>query len=66
MSFELPPEQAGAAAWYGPEISKRSDWMVPLAAADVAEVEKAARALVERNVDIAAITARDFPLPTLR
>ncbi len=65
MSFELPPEQVGAAAWYGPEISKRSDWMVPLAAADVAEVEKATRALVERNVDIAAITARDFPLPTL-
>ncbi len=32
MSFELPPEQTGAAAWYGPEIAKRNDWMMPLSA----------------------------------
>lgn len=65
MSFELPPEQTGAAAWYGPEISRRTDWMMPLTAAEVAEVENATRVLVARNADIAAITARDFPLPTL-
>jgi hypothetical protein len=65
MSFELPPEQTGAAAWYGPDVSRRSDWLMPLAAAEVAEVEAATRALVARNADIAAITARDFPLPTL-
>lgn len=65
MPFELPPEQTGAAAWYGPDVSRRSDWLMPLAAAEVAEVEAATRALVARNADIAAITARDFPLPTL-
>ncbi len=65
MSFELPPEQTGAAAWYGPEIAKRTDWLMMLSPAEVAEVEAAADALVARDADIAAITARDFPLPTL-
>ncbi len=65
MSFDLPPEQTGAAAWYGPEMAKRSDWLMPLAPAEIAEVEAAAKALVAREADIAAITAKDFPLPTL-
>ena len=65
MTFELPPEQTGAAAWYGPETSRRDDWLMPLDAADVAEVEAATKALVARNADIAAIAARDFPLPSL-
>jgi hypothetical protein len=65
MSFDLPPEQTGAAAWYGPEMARRSDWLMPLAPAEIAEVEAAAKALVARQADIAAITARDFPLPTL-
>lgn len=64
-SFELPPEQTGDAAWYGPEIAKRDDWLMPLAAAEVAEVETAARTLAARDADIASIMARDFPLPTL-
>ena len=65
MSFDLPPEQTSAAAWYGPEMAKRSDWLMPLAPAEIAEVEAAAKALVAREADIAAITAKDFPLPTL-
>lgn len=65
MTFELPPEQTGAAAWYGPETSRRDDWLMPLDAADVAEVEAATKALVARSADIAAIAARDFPLPSL-
>ncbi|KAF0098148.1 MAG: Taurine catabolism dioxygenase TauD TfdA family [Rhodospirillaceae bacterium] len=65
MSFELPPEQTGAAAWYGPEIAKRNDWQMPLSAADVAEVETATRALVARDADIAVLKPQDFPLPTL-
>ena len=56
MSFELPPEQTGAAAWYGPEIAKRDDWLMPLSAAEIAEVESAATALAARDADIAAIT----------
>ena len=65
MSFELPPEQTGPAAWYGPEMAKRSDWLMPLSAAEIAEIEAATKALIAREADIAAITARDFPLPAL-
>jgi hypothetical protein len=65
MSFELPPEQTGPAAWYGPEISKRTDWLMPLSATEIAEVEQVTKALAAREADIAAINATDFPLPTL-
>jgi len=65
MTVELPPEQAGAAAWYGPEMSKRTDWQMPLSPAEIAEVEATTKALASREADIAAITAREFPLPTL-
>ncbi|MFI4998467.1 MAG: TauD/TfdA family dioxygenase [Reyranellales bacterium] len=46
-------------------MAKRTDWMMPLEAAEIAEVEAATQALVARDADIAAITAGDFPLPTL-
>ena len=65
MNFELPPEQTGAAAWYGPEIAKRTDWQMPLSGAEVAEIEAATRALVARDADIAVLKPQDFPLPTL-
>ena len=65
MTFELPPEQTGAAAWYGPEMVKRTDWQMPLSPAEIAEVEAATKALAAREADIAAITPKDFPLPTL-
>ena len=63
--FDLPPEQTGAAAWYGPAMALRTDWLMPLEGREIAEIETAMRALVARDADIAAITARDFPLPTL-
>jgi hypothetical protein len=65
MSFELPPEQTGAAAWYGQEMSRRDDWLMPLSAAEIHEIETATKALTARDADIAAIKAGDFPLPTL-
>jgi hypothetical protein len=65
MMFELPPEQTGAAAWYGPEMVTRTDWQMPLSPAEIAEVESATKALAARDADIATITAGDFPLPTL-
>lgn len=63
--LELPPQQTGEAAWYGPDMTRRSDWAVKLSPAEIAEVEAATDALVSRAADIAAITAKDFPLPTL-
>jgi hypothetical protein len=65
MAFELPPEQTGAAAWYGPEMARRNDWLMTLAPSEVAEIEQATGALAAREADIAAVTADDFPLPTL-
>jgi hypothetical protein len=61
----LPPEQTNCAAWYGPEMTRRDDWLMRLEAAEIAEIEAATGPLVARNADIAAIAARDFPLPTL-
>ncbi len=46
-------------------MEKRRDWIVPLEAADLAEVEAAMAPLVARQADIAKITQRDFPLPRL-
>jgi Taurine catabolism dioxygenase TauD, TfdA family len=65
MPHDLPPEQANAAAWVGPDMAARADWRMQLTTADLAEIESATRALVASNTDIATITARDFPLPTL-
>jgi hypothetical protein len=65
MPLDLPPEQSGPAAWYGPDMAQRDEWLMRLSARDVAEVEAASRPLVEREADIAALTPRDFPLPTL-
>jgi hypothetical protein len=65
MVFDLPPEQTGGAAWYGSEMANRTDWMMPLTMSEISEVEAAVEALVARDAEIAAITAQDFPLPTL-
>lgn len=62
---ELPPEQGGPAAWYGPDVLRRGDWLVRLPPAEIAEIEAATDAAVARGVDIAAMTAADFPLPTV-
>ena len=65
MTFELPPEQLGPAAWYGPEMAKRTDWAMTLEREEAEEVAAATQAFAARNADIAAMTAADFPLPRL-
>ncbi|HVI86965.1 MAG TPA: TauD/TfdA family dioxygenase [Dongiaceae bacterium] len=65
MPVDLPPEQEGAAAWYGPEMARRNDWLMPLTAGEIAEINAATATLVARNAEIATITAEDFPLPLL-
>lgn len=62
---ELPPEQTGPAAWYGPDMAARRDWILTLDAAEVAEIVAATRPLVAREADIAALGPEDFPLPLL-
>ena len=65
MAFELPPEQTGPAAWYGPEMARSTEWLMPLSAAEVAEVDAAAKNFVARDIDIADMKPSDFPLPML-
>jgi hypothetical protein len=65
MSFELPPEQNNPAAWYGPDMVRRDEWLMALGPAEIAEIERALKPLAEREADIAALTSRDFPLPQL-
>ncbi len=62
---ELPPEQRITAAWYGPQMAARDDWMVRLDDADVAEVESALRAWTGNETGPAPLDARQFPLPRL-
>jgi hypothetical protein len=65
MLPSLPPEQIGAAAWYGPDMAARDEWLMPLSTVDIREIEQATEPLVSRNADIAEISAGDFQLPSL-
>ncbi|MBM3628738.1 MAG: TauD/TfdA family dioxygenase, partial [Alphaproteobacteria bacterium] len=60
-----PTPVAGACAWTGDEMRARGDWLVRLGEDDVAEVEAALAMALAGGRDIAALRARDFPLPTL-
>lgn len=53
----------GPAAWRGPEMAARRDWIVLFDADDIGELEKAARACAGRP--LAEIDREDFALPTL-
>jgi hypothetical protein len=56
---------ASPAAWRGDDMRRRSDWQVPLASADVAEIEAALAHAQATGKPNAAMTRADFPLPTL-
>jgi hypothetical protein len=65
MTFELPPEQNSKAAWYGPDMVGRTDWLMTLSRTELDEIEGATIELASREADIASIADTDFPLPTL-
>lgn len=54
-----------AAAWYGPQMASRTDWLVELSAAELQELDAAVNAAVARSVDLVTLTEADVPLPTL-
>jgi hypothetical protein len=56
---------ATPAAWRGADLARRSDWIVDLTAADVADLENALAAVGARHVAMGAMRREDFPLPTL-
>ncbi len=54
---------SGPQAWYGPDVSRRSDWAYTLSPAEIAEIDSALAAVKSR--EILKIGPQDFPLPTL-
>lgn len=62
---QLPPPVTGPSVWYGADMQSRDEWIHQLSPADVAEIETAATALANKDVDIAGIEKSDFALPTL-
>jgi hypothetical protein len=64
-TIDLPPPITGASAWYGKDMAARTDWLEPLTAAEVAEIDATTGALAAQDRDFATLTAADFPLPML-
>ena len=65
MDTDLPPVLHTPAAWYGPQMSARSDWLEPFSDAEVTELETAAAALSATGHGTAVHGAAGFPLPLL-
>ena len=62
---DLPPHQHGPAAWLGPGMAAKTDWIETLGQAELAELAAVAGPLAHQPADIAALQAQDFPLPLL-
>ena len=62
---DLPDFISGASAWKGPVFSATGVWRHTLTDDEIAEVERAARSFLEITDDIAKMTVKQFPLPTL-
>ena len=65
MNFELPAPIDDASAWRGPATAARGDWIEPLDAAEIEEIEAASLALAARDTDLTRLQPADFPLPRL-
>ncbi len=66
MQVEIPARQDGMLAWYGPELQSDTDkWVLQLDDAEIAEVEIAARKIIEQDKSIVEINRENFPLPLL-
>jgi hypothetical protein len=66
MELESLPERLdGAAAWYGPAMAVRSDWIETWSAAEGDEVAASTERFAAGGGEIAKMRVGDFPLPTL-
>src|SRR3984885_4532664 len=65
MTLDSPrPLVEGPSAWIGAEMARHPEqWIYPLSAAEIGEIEAAVAAL--RGLDLAKLTRADFDLPTL-
>jgi hypothetical protein len=55
----------GPAAWKGPQLASRTDWIEQLSAAELAELDRAVQEHLQAGRDMADISAQTFQLPTL-
>lgn len=60
-----PPLYQGPAVWRGCDMARRTDWVVPYSAAEVAEIENAVASALARTDDLLTLEREDFPLPRL-
>ena len=62
----MPPGPInGPEAWYGRDLAKRTDWIIPFTPEDLAELDAATRAHRASGRALGEITAENFRLPTL-
>lgn len=69
--FDRPHESvrrepiASPAAWRGAELARRDDWIVPLSAAQIAELDDALATIRRRRIEMHALRRDDVDLPEL-
>ncbi|NBS57672.1 MAG: hypothetical protein EBS65_11600 [Betaproteobacteria bacterium] len=56
---------AGPDVWLGTELAQRTDWIHVLTAEEIADLQRAIRAVREARADMYTVTAENFPLPVL-
>ncbi|HET9205673.1 MAG TPA: TauD/TfdA family dioxygenase [Burkholderiaceae bacterium] len=61
----LPERIDDAAAWLGPSMAARTDWIEPLSPVELDELARACEPWVGEGVDLTALTREQFALPTL-
>lgn len=61
----LPPAVSDDSAWYGADLAARNDWIERLSELQIREIEHAVNRIDETAIDLAALNAKDFSLPTL-
>jgi len=61
----LPAEIRGPSAWYGPALTRQTNWLEHLSSTEIGEVEQAVKRLASSPRDIVGIRKEDFALPTL-
>ena len=62
---DLPAPIDHPSAWRGPDMTASDEWIYRLSDTDIAEIDAALAPLAAREADIARLTQKDFPLPTL-
>jgi hypothetical protein len=63
MSVTTAMPILGPATWRGEDLARRTDWIHPIADAEVEEMDAALRLVERRGLDWPRMTRDDFPIP---